>query len=312
MNSTDVRDCIIVGGGIAGLQAAIQLGRYSVHSVAVIDRGTGRSVICRSYHNILGWPTGVSGRQLRELGRAQAESYGVNFIEDDILKANRQDEYFELTGKDGTVYRAKTLLLATGLSDRFPDVPGLLETLSSTVYVCPDCDGYEIQDRKTVVMGTGEPGANMALLLSERTDKLTYVNHEGKPASVELMQRLSERGISYIEERVTEVKCQADGVISSVELANGQSIPTERGFIAFGGNQIHSDLARQLGAELEHNQHVKTDPRSKMTNVNHLWAAGDIGVHSELSTVAMGEGATAAIWINKELRKIADPSGNEH
>lgn len=304
MLDTEVKDCIIIGGGIAGLQAAIQLGRYSAYDVLVIDRGTGRSTICKSYRNILGWPDGVSGEELRGRGRLQAESVGVTFAADDIRKAERDEsEYFVLTGKDGVRYRTKTLLLATGVMDRFPQLPGLMSTLGTSVFVCPDCDGYEIQDRKTVVMGSGDPGASMAVLLSERTQDIIYINHEGEPVSSEHMSQLADLGIPYIEKKVSEIR-EEGGILSAVVLEDGSIVPAERGFISFGGNMIHSELAEQLGAELEHNRHVKTDPRSKMTSVESLWAAGDLGVHSELTTVAMGEGAMAAIWINKTLKKM--------
>lgn len=304
MLDTEVKDCIIIGGGIAGLQAAIQLGRYSAYDILVIDRGTGRSTICKSYRNILGWPDGVSGEELRGRGRQQAESVGVTFAADDIRKAERDEaEYFVLTGKDGVQYRTKTLLLATGVMDRFPKLPGLMSTLGTSVFVCPDCDGYEIQDRKTVVMGSGDPGASMAVLLSERTKDIIYINHEREPASSEHMSQLADLGIPYIEKKVSEIR-EEDGILSAVVLEDGSIVPAERGFISFGGNRIYSELAEQLGAELEHNRHVKTDPRSKMTSVELLWAAGDLGVHSELTTVAMGEGATAAIWINKTLKKM--------
>lgn len=306
MIDTKVKDCIIIGGGIAGLQAAIQLGRYSAYDVLVIDRGTGRSTICKSYRNILGWPDGVSGEELRQLGRKQAETVGVTFTADDIRKAERDETVFVLTGKDGAQYKAKTLLLATGLMDRFPELPGLMSTLGKSVFVCPDCDGYEIQNRKTVVLGSGDPGASMAVLLSERTRDITYVNHEGRPASSEFMSQLAELGIPYVEKKVSEIRSEEDGGISAVVLEDGSLLPAERGFISFGGNMIYSELAEQLGAELEHNRHVKTDPRSKMTSVELLWAAGDLGVHSELTTVAMGEGATAAIWINKTLKKLTN------
>jgi thioredoxin reductase (NADPH) len=126
-------DSLIVGGGIAGLQAAIQLGRYG-HRVLVIDAGYGRSTLCRSYHNILGWPEGISGNELRTLGRRQAESLGVEFVRDEVIEAkananeraegSKQAE-FELKGKSGDLYYGHTLLLATGIMDRYPELPGL-------------------------------------------------------------------------------------------------------------------------------------------------------------------------------------------
>ncbi|WP_433943136.1 NAD(P)/FAD-dependent oxidoreductase [Paenibacillus sp. SN-8-1] len=297
-------DCIIVGGGIAGLQAAIQLGRYMTHQILVIDSGHGRSTLCRNYHNILGWPEGVSGIELRKRGKAQAASTGVKFVQDKVIKAVRHGQLFKLTGEQGEHYEARTLLLATGLMDRFPDIPGILPAMGRSVYVCPDCDGVEIHDRKTVVMGSGNPGANMALLLAERASELIYINHEQKAVDAETLMEIKNRGIQYIEGGISRLLEEHDGMIQSVILEDGTVIPAERGFIAFGGNQVHSKLAEELGAKLYHNKHVEADARSRMTSVQNLWVAGDLGVHAEQVTVAMGDGAMAAISINKVLMKL--------
>jgi thioredoxin reductase len=297
-----IYDCIIVGGGIAGLQAAIQIGRYG-HSALVVDKGDGRSTLCRNYHNLLGWPDGVSGSELRRLGRLHAEKYGIRFEKDEIRTGERKEELFVLQGDRGE-YRALTVLLATGIKDRFPDLPGLVPCLGRTVYVCPDCDGYEVRNRKTVVMGSGDPGAGMALVLSDRTKDLVFVNHERKEVSPELAAKLREKGIETVAEPIAEVLTEGDGDLRGVKLASGGEIWAERGFIAFGGNEVRSALAEQLGAERHENGHVMTDPRTKMTTVPNLWAAGDIGVHSEQLAIAMGEGVQAAIWMHKALLKM--------
>ncbi|MBR2566190.1 MAG: NAD(P)/FAD-dependent oxidoreductase [Paenibacillus sp.] len=298
-------DCIIVGGGLAGLQAAIQLGRYSVHQVLVIDAGEGRSTLCRTYHNILGYPDGVSGEELRALGRMQAEQTGVAFEQDRIIEAIRvPDEKIRLTGSSGTVYQAKTVLLATGLSDRVPDIPGLKPTLGRTVYVCPDCDGYEIQGRRTILLGAGEAGANMAMTLIERTADLLYINHEQTEISADLHRQMKQAGVRYLEAAVQEVQQFEDGRITGVLTEGGQVYESERGFIAFGGNRVHYELAEQLGAVIADNKHVEANPRS-MQAAPQVWIAGDLGIHAEQATVAMGEGSIAAIWIHKELQQIA-------
>ncbi|MEK4369108.1 NAD(P)/FAD-dependent oxidoreductase [Paenibacillus sp. FSL R5-0473] len=300
-------DCIIVGGGLAGLQAAIQLGRYSAHQVLVIDAGEGRSTLCRTYHNILGFPDGVSGEELRERGRMQAEQTGVSFEKDRIVKAGRHGEMIQLFGTSGTEYRSKTVLLATGLTDRVPDIPGLTPTLGRTVYVCPDCDGYEIQDQRTVLLGSGEPGANMAMILIQRTNDLLYINHEQAPISAELHRSMKEAGVRYLEAAVQEVQQIEDGHITGVLTEDGQIFESERGFIAFGGNRVHYELAEQLGAVIADNKHVEADPRS-LQAANNVWIAGDLGLHAEQATVAMGEGSIAAIWIHKALQQMTKDS----
>ncbi|WP_431089259.1 NAD(P)/FAD-dependent oxidoreductase [Paenibacillus sp. 8b26] len=294
-------DCIIVGGGIAGLQAAIQLGRYSSHRVLVIDSGYGRSTLCHQYHNILGFPDGISGEELRRLGRSEATKLGTEFVQGKAVKATKKDELFDIQLEEGKVYSSKTLLLATGLTDRLPKLDGLLACLGNSVYICPDCDGYEVQDRSTVVMGAGKAGASMALILSARTDNLVYVNHERSEVPDELMVKLCEKGIGYREESISRIMTAEPGHFEGVRLANGEVVVAERGFVAFGGNHVHSELAEQLGVHLLDNKHIETHPRSKMTNVENVWVAGDLGAHAEQATVAMGEGAMSAIWIHKVL-----------
>jgi thioredoxin reductase (NADPH) len=293
-------DCMIIGGGIAGLQAAIQLGRYSVHNVLVIDAGYGRSTLCRQYHNLLVFPEGISGEELRDRGRTQATSYGVKFVQDTVIEAKKREEGFQVKTLTGQTYSGRTLLLATGVLDRFPDIPGLVPTLGLSVYVCPDCDGYEIEGRNTVLMGAGDTGAKMALLLIQRTHDLTYVNHEQTPVAPSLLKRMEEHGIRYEEAAIAEVK-QSEGFIRSVNLQDGRSLAAERGFIAFGGNEVHSGLAAQLGVRIAENRHIETNPRTKQTNVPGVWVAGDLGLHAEQVSVAMGEGSIAAIWIHKAL-----------
>ncbi|QOS78547.1 NAD(P)/FAD-dependent oxidoreductase [Paenibacillus sp. JNUCC31] len=303
-------DCIIVGGGLAGLQAAIQMGRYTVHRVLVVDAGEGRSTLCRTYHNILGFPDGVSGEELRSKGRMQAERTGVSFEKDYIIKAGRRGEQIQLFGSSGSEYMAKTVLLATGLTDRMPAIPGLRPTLGRTVYVCPDCDGYEIQNQRTILLGAGEAGANMAMVLIQRTNELLYINHEQSPISAELHRSMKEAGVRYLEAAVQEVQQMEDGHITGVLTEDGQIYESERGFIAFGGNRVHYELAEQLGAVIADNNHVKADPRSMQAAPN-VWIAGDLGLHAEQATVAMGEGSIAAIWIHKALQQMKKENQSE-
>ncbi|MVO99034.1 NAD(P)/FAD-dependent oxidoreductase [Paenibacillus lutrae] len=324
-------DGIIIGGGIAGLQAAVQLGRYG-HKVLVIDAGYGRSTLCARYHNVLGFPDGVSGEELRKTGRKQAQALGVEFADGLAIRAaGNLDTGFrvgirrlaqqesggnhplaahepggrglsaEAEADPDTEYTGSTLLLATGVMDRFPELPGLRECLGHTIYVCPDCDSHEVAGRRTVVLGAGDPGARMALTLRPRTDKLTLLNHERKPISPAVQQELDLAGIQTIPGPIAAIQAEEGGRLVRVQLEDGRTVEAERGFLAFGGNAVHSDLAVQLGAERMENRHVLADPRSKETNIPGVYAAGDIGVHAEQLTVAMGEGAMAAIWMNKAI-----------
>jgi thioredoxin reductase (NADPH) len=294
-----IYDTIIIGGGIAGLQSAIQLGRYK-HKVLVIDGNDGRSSICHRYHNVLGYPDGVSGPELRSLGRKHAGKLGTQFAEDTAVTAEKTDEGFMIGTESGRLYHGKTLMISTGVMDRIPPFPELKPCLGISVYVCPDCDGYEVSGRETVVMGSGNPGANMALTLNYWTSKLTYVNHEGTVVDEDLLAKLEEKGIEYVKEPIAKVLADEAG-FQGVELESGKMVKGERGFVAFGGNEVKSQLARQLGVELHTNKHIIVDPRTKMTNVEKVWAGGDVVAHSEQVTIAMGDGMQAGIWIHKVL-----------
>lgn len=307
-----IYETIIIGGGIAGLQAAIQLGRMG-HRILVVDSEAGRSVLCKSYHNVIGWPDGISGQELRRMGRQQAARYGAEFLKGEALSVNKEQELFavwvrdEAAANEKTAYRSHTLLVATGVMDRFPQLPGLVECLGLSIYVCPDCDGYEIAAKRTIVLGSGDTGARMALTLSYFSDKLVYVNHEQRTVDPDLMLQLEDKRIECIGEPIGRILTAPgkEGVFQGVELASGRLVPGEKAFIAFGGNEVRSSIVAELGIQLYENKHIVTDPRSKMTNVRGVWAAGDIGVHSEQLTIAMGEGSQAAIWIHKELLRIA-------
>jgi thioredoxin reductase (NADPH) len=301
-----MHDCIIVGGGIAGLQAAIQLGRM-LHDVLVIDSGSGRSVLCQSYHNVLGYPDGISGQELRRLGKLQAETYNVTFVEDTVVEVRHDNDALAVktSSNPNEEYKARTLLLATGVSDRYPRIPGMEACFGLTIYVCPDCDGYETRNRRTIVIGSGDVGGGMALVLTRWTNEIIYINHEQADIRVDLAAQLRGKQINVVNERIESVKSEK-GCLQGVRLLDGSYLEGERGFIAFGGNEVKSGLAIGLGMERMENKHIITDPRTKKTNVPHVWAAGDVTVHAEQVTVAMAEGSLAAISIHKEL--LAVPS----
>jgi thioredoxin reductase (NADPH) len=311
---TQAYDAVIVGGGIAGLQASIQLGRY-MHRVLVLDKGTGRSTLCRCYHNVLGYPDGVDGNTLRAIGRRQAEGYGVSFRSDEAVEARKlEDGRFEVGGVSGAKYEADVLLIATGVTDRLPDVPGLKPCLGRTVYICPDCDGYEVRGKETLVLGCGGAGANLALALRYFTDRLTLIDHAfaGGPEQAlaeKLEKRLHAEGIGIVKGMIEAVLTHGDGEFRGVRLADGREAFGERAFAGFGGNRVNTELLKRLGAERMESMHAVTDPRTKMTSVPGLFAAGDIGVHSEQLTVAMGEGQLAAIWMHKTLLQRARSKG---
>jgi thioredoxin reductase len=134
---------------------------------------------------------------------------------------------------------------------------------------------------------------------------LICINHEGKAIDADKRSRLEREGIAYIEQAIAAV-AQTDGRLHGVTLQNGEFIEGGHAFVAFGGNKVRSDLAAQLGIALADNHHIPVEPRTKMTSRKHVWAAGDVTVHSEQAVIAMGDGLQAAIWIHKSLLQDRD------
>ncbi|MBM7618750.1 thioredoxin reductase [Bacillus tianshenii] len=293
-------DCMIIGGGIAGLQAAIQLGRYR-YRVIVIDSNDGRSNLCRCYHNLLGWPDGVSGETLRMLGKQQAEGYGVHFVSDRVTSVSEDAGEFEASTEQSRAYRSRRLLFATGIKDNIPMFPELIPCMGISIFVCPDCDGYEVSDKPALVIGSGDAGANMALALTHWSQEITLVNHGKAPIGEKLLEQLYKKGVRVIVEKIVSVACNGTR-LEGIRLEGGLHLRASQGFLALGGNEVHTDLSAGLGVLLEKNRHIKVDPRTKMTNVKHVWAAGDIVAHSEQVAIAMGDGVQAAIWMHKSLQ----------
>lgn len=291
---------MIIGGGIAGLQAAIQLGRYK-HDVLVIDSNQGRSTICRCYHNILGWPDGVSGQEIRKLGKLHAEKYGVQFLHDVVTTLKKESDHFYLETEQHATFEAKTIFLATGLVDHFPKLENLVTCLGTDIYVCPDCDGYEVSGKKTVVLGAGNTGADMAVTLAYWSNDIIYINHNQSAIDITKLDELEKHRIKIIHEQIEKIILDEKQHFAGVLLKNGEVVEAERGFIGFGGNKINYELAEAVGIELTENKHVLLNPRTKETNIKGVWAGGDLAAHSEQVTIAMGDGSQAAIWIHKRL-----------
>ncbi|WP_077306838.1 NAD(P)/FAD-dependent oxidoreductase [Terribacillus halophilus] len=299
-----MHDVIIIGGGIAGVQAAIQFGRYKRDVLLLDKRNDGRSHWCQSYHNLLGWPDGVSGNHLLELGRKQIDAYGGIRVEhQEAVEVEKWKHGFTVKTADGKSHDAALLLIATGITDRIP-VKDLYPLLGTDVYVCPDCDGYEISGKRTVVAGTGEAGAGLAVMLTYWSDDVIFINHEKEPVSEETFEKLKLHSIEYYEQPIEEVVLDESGGLEGFRLTDGEKLWAEKAFVAFGKNRVNSNLAASLGVELHKNNHIENNPRTKETSVEGVWAAGDVTVHSEQVSIAMGDGMQAAIWMQKRLLKM--------
>lgn len=295
----DIHDVAIVGGGPAGLTAAAWLARY-LHRVAVIDSGDPRNWETRGINGFLGQP-GIRPAELRGIGREEARTLGVLLVDrvcETVTKLD--DEFFELWLDDGSIMHARRLLLAIGLRDVWPDIPGLDRVYGANAHVCPDCDGYECAGKKVVVIGSGRKAVGMALNLTTWTRDIIVCTN-GEPASFDLpeyCEKLDALNIPVLESPIVCVK-HSGSHVHSLDFADGLSLDTDKIFFAIGQYPA-DDLGAHLGCDRDSGGHVIVDD-TYHTSVRNCFAAGDIVPGPQLAIAAASDGAIAALAIHKSL-----------
>jgi thioredoxin reductase (NADPH) len=299
---TATADALVVGGGPAGMSAALYLARYN-RSVVLFDTARGRSTHHQTNHNYLGFPDGVPIQRFRELGRAQLAHYTeVTVLPDDVVRMSG------IEGGDGFVahtgrgrYGGRTVILATGVLDHYPHFEGWEPCVGISLFWCITCDGYENRGRNVLVVGHTDAAAGEAMQLLSLTGRITVLTNSGRAEiSGRFRRRLAGAGIPLIEDTIRSVHCADGGRIEVVETAGGVQIPTEAVF-SIQGASPQTRLAEQLRVELAPNGWIAVDTEQK-TNVPGVYAAGDVtSIHSHQVTTAVHEGAQAASAANYYL-----------
>jgi thioredoxin reductase len=294
----NVYDVAIVGGGPAGLTAALWLARY-LHSVAVIDSGDPRNWETRGINGFLG-SQGIRSPELRAQGRADAQKFGAEFIDEEVCAiTNINGERFSLNLARGECIEARRLLLAIGIKDVWPAIAGLSECYGETAHVCPDCDGYETRDCKTVVIGSGRKAVGMALALTSWTDRIVICTN-GEPANIdrENLEKLEKLNIPVLEAVVNQINSE-NHEIRCLNLDGGMQLDCDRLYFAIGQYPA-DDLGAQLKCDRNDLGLIKIDERYH-TSVLNVFAAGDITGGPQLAIAAAAGGAIAAIAIHASL-----------
>jgi thioredoxin reductase (NADPH) len=290
-------DVVVIGGGPAGLVAATYLARFR-RSVLLVDADRSRVGKIPRSHNYPGVADGVAGSDLLAALRLQASKYPIRTETGTVERLARGSEGFQLFWAGRTV-GAPTVLLATGASDVEPAMPHLSEALrDGALRYCPVCDGYEVIGQAVGVIADGPKGVDEALYLRNFTERLTLFFVSGQTTLDEGdRRRLRDAGIGCVLEpirslrlwnrRVTIVHGEAETVCDSVYCALGM--------------RVHSDLAIQLGTEVDEAGYLMTDKHQR-TSVPGLYAAGDVASGLNQIAVAVGEAAIAAAAIHQALR----------
>ena len=306
-------DVGIIGGGPAGLTAAIWLARY-LHSVVLVDSGDPRNWETRGINGYLGHPH-ILPAEIRALGRDECRGYGVRLVDGILTSAEKvDDELFTLLTKDGTKLTVRRVLLAIGIRDVWPDVPGLAHVYGDNAHVCPDCDGYDARGKKVVVIGHGRKAVGMALNLTTWTrDIIICTNgHAPEMELPEYCEKLDALNIPVLTDPILRVECEGSS-IHSVQLRDGAHLDADKIFFTLGqypADDAGTRLGDKLGCERDDEDLIVTDEHYH-TSVRSVFAAGDIVPGPQLAIAAAADGAIAALAIHKSLvpegRKLEPP-----
>jgi thioredoxin reductase len=290
-------DVIVVGGGPAGLSAALMLGRCR-RRVLICDIGQPRN---RHSHALHGYLTrdGVPPFAFNALGREELVTYGIELRSVGVTDARPSDEGFRVTLTDGAEEESRFLLLATGVADELPPVAGIGACYGRSVFHCPYCDGWEWRDRRLAVVGIGKAGLALALSLKTWSPHVLFCAN-GSGLDRRNSGRLRRNGIEIRSERIDRLD-HDQGLLSSIVFDGGEPAPCDALFFTTGQHP-QCDLAVRLGCAFNIRGTVATGLLSN-TNIPRLFVAGDASRDSQFVVVAAAEGIKAAVAINKELQK---------
>jgi thioredoxin reductase (NADPH) len=296
----DHYDALIVGGGPAGLSAAIYLAR-SLRSVVVIDSDRpARSDWVQVNHNYLGFPDGISIVDLGKRGRAQAEQYGARFYETEATSISRLDGEFEVTAGQHKLC-GRAVILATGVTDNWVEFPGYEEFIGRSMHWCIVCDGYEMQGQRVLVVGDDEHAAQVAMQMVRFTNDVSLlVRMEAPEMDQRLRQALSARGIRVMSGEIATARAREPGVFAAVVLAGGEEIEVDHLFSEQGARP-NVALAESMGIDLTDDGYIRVDTEGR-TSMAAIYAAGDVTrLFSHQVVTAAHEGATAATSLAYDL-----------
>lgn len=296
----DLYDCIVIGAGPAGLSASLFLARY-LRRTLTFHHNSPRNEYAHGIHGFLGHH-GIRPNELLARGRDEVTSHGGLIVEACVNNVERisSERFRVVAGPESRTFDARRLLLATGLRDLTPDCPGFREFYGSSVFHCPDCDGFEVKDRRVAVLSHGQKAAPFAVNLLTWTNQLTLLT-DNREVPDEDRAKLAELGVATRTDAVTGL----DGDTSTRQLkrvlfSEGEPLECDALFFSLG-TELASNFHETLGCRLDAESDLLWVDETQQTSVHGVYAAGDITPRSQLAVVAAAEGAMAAIHIHRSL-----------
>ncbi|MDT8856383.1 NAD(P)/FAD-dependent oxidoreductase [Paracoccaceae bacterium Fryx2] len=286
-----MKDCIILGGGPAGLTAALYLARF-LRSVTVFDAQEGRARMIPETHNLTPFPGGISGRDLLDRMRSHAGHHGAEIETGTVVSVEAQGDVFRVT-TDRRAETARTVIFASGVVNHRPPLSvsdhdrGVALGL---IRYCPVCDAYEIRDRRIAVLGSGTHGFREARFLRHYSASVTLIPPDGSAA-------VARDGVGVPGAPMAGLSLTESQVV--VTLENGEALGFDTLYVALGTTP-RTALAASLGVRLGTGGHVLVDARQK-TGIDRVYAIGDVTDGLDQIAVAMGQAAVAATAIHNTL-----------
>jgi thioredoxin reductase len=295
-------DVVVVGGGVAGLSAALGLARAR-RSVLVVDAGHPRNAPAAHAHGYL-TRDGVAPLELLSVGRLEVSGYGGEIVEGRVTSIKRLSQGgFHVETSDGRGWDARRVLVTTGLVDQLPDIPGLRDRWGRDVVHCPYCFGWELADAPLGVLATGPQAAAQALMWRQWSSDLILFLHTAPPPTDEQVEQLAARGVRVVEGEVAAVEV-TDDRLSGVRLRSGQVIPRSALVIGPRFEARHVLLGDLDVTVAEHplgvGAQVQADPTG-LTAAPGVWVAGNVADMTAGVMQSASSGVTAAVAINADL-----------
>ncbi|MGD6965593.1 NAD(P)/FAD-dependent oxidoreductase [Rossellomorea vietnamensis] len=291
-------DCAVIGGGPAGLNAALVLGR-SRRKTILFDDNKPRNAVTSHSHGFI-TRDGINPQELKRIAQEELRLYpDVRILKQRVELINKNNDLFQVKTEAGEVYHAKKIILATGFKETLPDIPKVKEFYGKSLFSCPFCDGWELRDRPLAVIAEGQKAFHMAKVVSNWTNDLIIFTNGSKGLSADEKELLISKGICFNDKKITAL-IGKEGILERIQLEDDSEILRQGGFIAADWKPAAS-FESSLGYTLNELKGIETDSWNR-TSAKGVFACGDtkIAGPSQL-IIAAGEGSMAAIAVNAEL-----------